>query len=106
MSMLRFVLRKINVMHNSLIKFWSVRKSNESASLFQNIAQTKAKLQLDEAGRISTISFGLISFFVGLPLIFWFFRCQVNYSLLGSVLWSILFSVILLLIACYLYSEY
>ena len=60
MSMLRFVLRKINVMHNSLIKFWSVRNSNKGASLFQNIAQTKAKLQLNEAGRISTINICLI----------------------------------------------
>lgn len=50
MSMLRFVLRKINVIHNSLTKSWSVRRSNEGASLPQSTVQTKAKLQLNEAG--------------------------------------------------------
>ena len=33
MSMLRFVLRKINVMHNSLIKFWSVEKAMKAQAL-------------------------------------------------------------------------
>ena len=78
MSMLRFVLRKINVIHNSLIKFWSVRKSNEGASLFQSIAQSRVKLKLDETGRISNFSIWLIIFFVIFAILmplswFWFF---------------------------------
>jgi len=79
MSMLRFVLRKISVIHNSLIKFWSVRKSNEGASLTQSIAKTKAKLQLDEAG-------GILSRFVWIILL-----C---YLILGIVAFLLLYLLV------------
>ena len=82
MSMLRFVLRKINVIHNSLIKFWSVRNSNEGASLFQSIAQAKVKLRLDEAGRISNCSIWLIMFFVSLAIVmplFWLLPSNLSF---------------------------
>lgn len=86
MSMLRFVLRKISVIHNSLIKFWSVRKSNKGASLPQSIAQTKSKLQLDEAG-------GLLNWLVWViflwPLVAVAFSFVFGWSFVGSLAPSI-----------------
>lgn len=50
MSMLRFVLRKISVLHNSLIKYRFAIKSDRGSSLFQRIALQMEKLRLDQAG--------------------------------------------------------
>ena len=95
MSMLRFILRKINVIHNSLIKFWSVRKSNESASLTQSIAKTKAKLQLNEAGAFSN---RFVCFFL-LWLLLWpvasaIFSFVSGWSVVGSLAPSVLISLV------------
>ena len=86
MSMLRFVLRKINVIHNSLIKFWSVRNSNEGASLFQSIAQAKVKLRLDEAGRVSKCLIFFLALLFGIFLICYY---GLNLSLWWSLGWSL-----------------
>lgn len=86
MLLLRFVLRKINILRNSLIKFWSVRKSNEGESPTQSIAQTKAKLQLDEAGRISSFRIWFIIFILLLALcMFWILPAFLNLSFWPSL---------------------
>lgn len=105
MSMLRFVIRKINVIYNSLIKFWSVRKSNEGASLTQSFAQTKAKLQLDEAGSISAATFCLLSFFVCFILLSWFCVSQLGYTFWGSW-WLIFIALPFSLVAKYIYAKF
>lgn len=94
MSMLRFVLRKINVIHNSLTKFWYVRKSNEGASLSQSIAQTKAKLQLDEAGGLLNWLVWVIFLWLLLwPLVSVIFSFVSGQSFLGSLLPSVPISI-------------
>lgn len=52
MLMLRYMFKKIHVSTNSLIKYRFVRKIHKDASFTQSIAQTKARLRLDEAGGI------------------------------------------------------
>ena len=105
MSMLRLVLRKINVMHNSLIKFWSVRKSNEVTSLNQSIVQTKAKLQLDEAGRISTVQVWFFSFIIFFLFLLWLNVSELGHTFWGSW-WVIFLALLLSLVVIYIYTGY
>ena len=90
MLMLRFVLRKINVLANSLIKYRFEKKANRHTSPVQNIAQTKARLQSSEVGDIPNWLIWLIILICGIFCLAFFW---LNLSFWGSLGWGIGLSI-------------